>query len=65
SEKDLKIFPSNYPLHEFDNVVLSPHRAGHVAEGYERAHWQDVIENILRIYQGLEPENLIDIEKGY
>ncbi|HUT79995.1 MAG TPA: 2-hydroxyacid dehydrogenase [Candidatus Bathyarchaeia archaeon] len=60
-----KHFPSIYPIHEFDNVVLSPHRAGHLVEGYERSHWQDVIENILRIYHGKEPINIIDIEQGY
>ncbi len=60
-----KHYPSIYPIHEFDNVVLSPHRAGHLLNSYERAHWKDVIENILRIYQGKEPMNLIDIDRGY
>lgn len=60
-----KFYPSDYPFHKFDNVVLSPHRAAHVVEGYEQAHWQDVIENILRVHKGQEPINLIDIEKGY
>jgi len=64
-EKEEPTFPSNYPIHEFDNIVLSPHRAGHLAAGYERAHWQDVIENILRVYRGEQPKNLIDLEKGY
>ncbi|MBN1330979.1 MAG: hypothetical protein JXA54_16020 [Candidatus Heimdallarchaeota archaeon] len=66
-ELDIKVkhYPSIYPIHEFDNVVLSPHRAGHLVEGYERSHWQDVIENILRIYRGKEPINIIDLEKGY
>ncbi|NHJ38690.1 MAG: hypothetical protein FK731_01565 [Asgard group archaeon] len=62
---DEKYYPSDYPIHEFDNVVLSPHRAAHVVEGYEQAHWQDVIENIIRIYEGKEPFNLVDLEKGY
>ncbi|MFX1251656.1 MAG: 2-hydroxyacid dehydrogenase [Promethearchaeota archaeon] len=64
-EPDEKYFPSNYPIHEFDNVVLSPHRAADLVEGYERAHWKDVIENILRIYHGKNPINLVDLEKGY
>ncbi|TFG00449.1 MAG: hypothetical protein EU542_08065, partial [Promethearchaeota archaeon] len=58
-------YPSNYPIHEFDNVVLSPHRAADLKQGYARAHWEDVIENIMRIYKGEEPLNLIDLEKGY
>jgi phosphoglycerate dehydrogenase-like enzyme len=62
---DDKFYPSEFPFQELDNIVLSPHRAGHVLEGYERAHYDDVIENILRIYEGKEPINVIDIEKGY
>lgn len=58
-------YPSKRPIHEFDNVVLSPHRAAHTIQSYERGHWQDVIENILRIYHGKEPINIIDLEKGY
>ncbi|NHJ04367.1 MAG: hypothetical protein EAX90_06060 [Candidatus Heimdallarchaeota archaeon] len=60
-----KKYPSNYPIHEFDNVVLSPHRAADIIGGYEQNHWDDVIENILRIYDGRKPINIIDIEKGY
>jgi len=64
-EEEEKTFPSEYPIHEFDNVVLSPHRAGHLIAGYERSHWQDVLENILKIYNNEKPMNLIDLEKGY
>jgi phosphoglycerate dehydrogenase-like enzyme len=60
-----KTYPSEYPIHEFDNVVLSPHRAAHIAVGYERGHWDDVIENIKRIYEGKEPINVVDIEEEY
>ncbi|NHJ33275.1 MAG: hypothetical protein FK732_10450 [Asgard group archaeon] len=58
-------YPSEYPIHEFDNVVLSPHRAAHITVGYERGHWDDVIENIKRIYDGKEPINVVDIENEY
>ncbi len=58
-------YPSEYPIHEFDNVVLSPHRAAHITMGYERGHWQDVIENIIRIYEGKEPINVVDVNKEY
>ncbi|MHA1124261.1 MAG: 2-hydroxyacid dehydrogenase [Candidatus Heimdallarchaeota archaeon] len=58
-------FPSNYPLHEFDNVVLSPHRAADIEGGYIIYHYDDVIENIMRIYEGKKPINLIDLERGY
>lgn len=58
-------YPSEYPIHEFDNVVLSPHRAAHIDVGYERGHWDDVIENIKRIYEGKDPINVVDIDKEY
>lgn len=65
SSESNKTYPSNYPIQEFDNVVLSPHRAAHIKTIYEIAHWKDVIENILRIYHIKEPLNLVDLEKGY
>ena len=66
SDNESKItYPSNYPLHEFDNVVLSPHRAADIEGGYITYHYDDVIENIIRIYEGKEPINLIDLERGY
>jgi phosphoglycerate dehydrogenase-like enzyme len=65
STPDEKFFPSEYPFQDLDNIVLSPHRAGHVLQGYERAHYDDVIENIIRVFEGKEPINLVDIEKGY
>lgn len=64
-EKGEAVFPSDYPLQEFDNVVLSPHRAADVQGFYEEHHLDDVIENIIRIYEGKEPINIIDIDKEY
>jgi phosphoglycerate dehydrogenase-like enzyme len=58
-------YPSEYPIHEFDNVVLSPHRAAHLNIEYARGHWGDVIENILRIYEGKEPINIVNINNEY
>ncbi|MBD3189078.1 MAG: hypothetical protein GF308_00455 [Candidatus Heimdallarchaeota archaeon] len=58
-------YPSKYPIHEFDNVILSPHRAADLKMGYEEAHWDDVIKNILRVYKNQEPRNLVDLKKGY
>lgn len=66
-ERDLteKNYPSNFPIHEFDQVVLSPHRAADLAEGYERKHWFDVIENILRIYKDEKPINIVNLDLSY
>ncbi|MEA2070143.1 MAG: 2-hydroxyacid dehydrogenase [Asgard group archaeon] len=57
-------YPSVHPIHEFDNVVLSPHRAADTGH-YERTHWDDVVENILHVYKGKKPFNLIDPELEY
>jgi len=60
-----KNYPSNFPIHEFDQVVLSPHRAADLAEGYERKHWFDVVENIIRIYKDEKPTNIVDLDLSY
>ena len=65
SEEEKITYPSNYPIHEFDNVVLSPHRAADIEGGYLQNHFEDVVENIMRIYEGKNPINLIDLEKEY
>jgi len=65
ADSEEETYPSEYPIHEYDNVVLSPHRAAHITMSYERGHWQDVIENILRIYEGKEPINVVDTDKEY
>ncbi|MHA1670312.1 MAG: NAD(P)-dependent oxidoreductase [Promethearchaeota archaeon] len=46
-EKDGKKYPYNYPFHDLDNVILSPHR------GYspfsDLLRWDEVIENLSRL----------------
>lgn len=66
-ERDTKKehYPSDFPIHEFDQVVLSPHRAADLAEGYERKHWFDVVENIIRIYKNEQPTNVVDLNLSY
>ena len=56
--------PSAHPFETLDQVVLSPHRAGH-GEHVERArsaHLQRVIEALLR---GGEPPGRVDVVRGY
>lgn len=56
--------PSNYPFHELDNVVMSPHRAGSTKESnYLR---MDSLASILNKAARGEPlSNRVDVEVGY
>jgi phosphoglycerate dehydrogenase-like enzyme len=56
--------PSEYPFHELDNVVISPHRAAY-SESIERNQIQFAAENILRYIRGEAPLNIVDMRRGY
>ncbi len=56
-------YSSNYPFHELDNVILSPHRAN---SGGLISKWKPVFVNIKKLADG--DSNLtyvIDIDRGY
>lgn len=55
--------PSLLPFNDLDNVVLSPHRSGYSSGALP--HLDGALENIARVSQGLQPENLIDLSRGY
>jgi phosphoglycerate dehydrogenase-like enzyme len=54
----------NYPFHQLDNIVLSPHRAA-----YSERMLQNAIpiagNNVLRFIRGETPQNVIDLQLGY
>ncbi|MFQ5833569.1 MAG: 2-hydroxyacid dehydrogenase [Candidatus Thorarchaeota archaeon] len=54
----------NFPYHELDNLVLSPHRAAY-SENIMRDQIRFVGENILRFINGETPLNIVDMRKGY
>ena len=57
-------YDGQYPFHELDNVVLSPHRAASPFDDLRR--WDEVIENVRRVADGREDLlNLVDLERGY
>jgi phosphoglycerate dehydrogenase-like enzyme len=57
-------YPNNYPFHELDNIVLSPHRAASPFDDLER--WNEVIENIKRYCVGRKDYlNIVDLEREY
>ena len=57
-------YPYQYPFHELDNIVLSPHRAG--SPFSELARWEDLIDNLLLFAAGSqELKNMVDLEHEY
>ena len=53
----------NYPFETLDNLVLSPHRAAMIAG--ELPHLEDAVMNINRAVDGLEPLNVISVDKKF
>ncbi len=56
--------PSARPFHELDNVVLSPHRAGHTVET-ERLRGEHVAALLNQAARSEPMHNAVDIEAGY
>ncbi len=56
--------PSAYPFHELDNVVMSPHRAGHFAktEILRMTHLAALLNTAA---EGQELPNRVDVQAGY
>ncbi len=56
-------YSSEYPFHELDNVILSPHRAN---SGGSIAKWNPVFVNIKKMADGdTDFVHVIDIDQGY
>ncbi len=59
-----ELHPAEYPFHELDNVLLSPHRAASPFSDLKR--WDEVIKNISLFSTGSKDlVNIVDIEEGY
>jgi len=56
--------PGEYPWHTLDNVVLSPHRAGHVRET-EILRMRALAELLNEAARGLPISNQVDLDLGY
>lgn len=56
--------PSNYPFHELDNVVLSPHRGGASAET-NTLRMDGLAELLSAAAQGKPVPNPVDVTAGY
>ncbi|HAF07556.1 MAG: Phosphoglycerate dehydrogenase-like oxidoreductase [candidate division TA06 bacterium 32_111] len=56
--------PSNYPIYELDNVVISPHKGAHT-EGAEKGDIDFTVRNLTNLLEGRELKNIVDLDKGY
>jgi len=61
--KDKKTF-QNYPFHELENIVMSPHSAFRVADiGVKTG--EDIITNLMLLSEGKQPINILHSDLGY
>lgn len=56
-------YPADAPLHELNNIVMSPHRAANY-KNWQAVSCEDVLKTIKSIRDG-EKRNRVDPEKGY
>ena len=56
--------PSTWPFHELDNVVLSPHRAGHAANT-EELRMRALAAVLADLAEGRAPSSRVDLGAGY
>ena len=56
--------PGDYPFHELDNLVMSPHRAGHVRET-EEMRVRGLAKLLNQAARGEPIDHPVDIDKGY
>ncbi len=56
--------PSKYPIHRFNNVVLSPHVAGFTIEG-QVGRIDETIENLRYTLLTGKPKNIVNLDEEY
>jgi phosphoglycerate dehydrogenase-like enzyme len=57
-------WPSSYPFHALENVVMTPHRAGWL-KSFERLRVRALAELLIAAEEGREMPNKVDKELGY
>lgn len=63
-EVDGKKYPFDFPFHELDNVIMSPHRAASPFSDLDR--WYEVVDNILICAQGSDQFiNQVNLDEEY
>jgi len=58
--------PSEFPFHDLENVVMSPHRGGAVGvEEAENMRWDTLATMLIEAADGRDMPNRVNIELGY
>ena len=61
---DNRKYPTKFPFHELDNVILSPHRGASPMDDLKR--WDEVIENVTKFAEGREDLiNVVQLDRAY
>lgn len=61
---DNRKYPTKFPFHELDNIVLSPHRGASPMDDLKR--WDEVIENVTRFAEGRKDFiNVVELDRAY
>lgn len=55
--------PSDAPLHELPNIIMSPHRANQT-NGEEQVRLEDIAQTVQAIARG-EERSVVDVKRGY
>jgi len=64
ADKEGKKYPSNFPFHELDNIVLSPHRG--YSPFIDLLRWDEIIENISKFAQRRQDlKNIVSLIDEY
>lgn len=63
-EESENVQPAELPFHELANVVMSPHRGGHVQET-EPLRMAGLAELLQVLSRGEQPGNRVDVQAGY
>ena len=63
-DEEEPFYPSKYPIHELENVIMSPHRASIVLDAPDRV-LDDMEFNIRALENGIALKNVIDFKNRY
>ncbi len=62
--EDINTFPSKFPFHELDNIILSPHCSGNAIE-CEILVAEEILANLRSFFRDNQFFNIVNIDKEY